>query len=111
MTKQLDTAKPAGQATEITASPQTWDELVTWLAAISPIPRAKLLGLLVDAQNAKQLAAMRRAAVAEASTGRGSAAEVAAQLGVSVHAVYKATKEHNKASAAGGQGAPPSAGS
>lgn len=77
--------------------PGTWDEVVAWLETMSPIPRARLLAVLVDAKNTVQLAAMRKAAVAEASIGYGAAAEVAAALGMSVRRVYKTVSEHRAA--------------
>lgn len=77
--------------------PTTREALFDWLDTMPPTPRAKLLGLLVDAQNAKELAARRRAAVAEAAAGYGNAATVADELGVSVKAVYKAASEHRRA--------------
>jgi hypothetical protein len=84
------------QAAEPTPQPvpATWDELDAWLDSIPPIPRALLLGVMVDARNIPKLAAKRKAAVAEASNGYGTAAEVAAQLGVSVRRVYKTVAEH-----------------
>ncbi|MGW4528333.1 hypothetical protein [Amycolatopsis sp. NPDC004378] len=89
------TAQPSNSAP--VDLPTTRDELFAWIDAIPPIPRAKLLGLLVDAQNAKALAAKRRAAVAEAAAGYGNAGAVAEELDVSVKAVYKAASEHRRA--------------
>ena len=87
---------PSPTLTALVDIPATRDELFAWLDAMPPIPRAKLLRLLVDATVGVELAGRRRAAIAEATRTR-PAAEVAADLDVSVHAIYKAVKEHNRA--------------
>lgn len=82
--------------TSLADIPATREELLAWLDAMPPITRARLLRLLVDSSLGVELAARRRAAIAEAAAAA-PAAEVAAELGVSVHAIYKAVKEHNGA--------------
>jgi hypothetical protein len=75
--------------------PASWDELDAWLDTIPPIPRARLLAVLVDATTGPRLAVKRRAAVAEAASGGyGTAAEVAAELGMSVNRLYKTRSAH-----------------
>lgn len=92
----------------IDPAPSTMDELRYALAALPPVPRARLLSLLVDRRNASKLAAWRRAAVAEAvqaarveggevlPVGVAQAA-VAAELGVSPAVVSNTVSEHRRA--------------
>lgn len=76
--------------------PTTVDELKACLAELPPLPRARLLGLLVDAATVAELGALRREAVWEL-TREATHAAVAAELGVASTSVTKAVSEHRKA--------------
>lgn len=72
------------------------DAVVAWLSSMPPIDRARVAGVLVAHDTTARLAAIRRAAIYEA-TRTSSHATVAAALGVSLSAVNKAITEHNQA--------------
>lgn len=73
----------------------TIDDLLAWLAAMPPIDRARVAGLLVDHDTTKAVGAVRRGAIYEETRVR-SYADVAADLGVSLSAINKAISEHRR---------------
>lgn len=74
-------------------APTTLDDLIDWLRALSPMERAKVAAVLVDARTTVAVAAIRREAIYEA-TRTASRAEVAEELGVSRQAIGKAITAH-----------------
>lgn len=73
--------------------PTTLPELIDWLNALSPLDRAKVAAVLVDARTVVAVAAVRREAIYQATRSRPNAT-VAADLGVSRQAIGKAITEH-----------------
>lgn len=74
--------------------PVDFDDLVHWMRTeLTPLQRAHLTGLLVEAQHTVALAAIRREAIYEATRWQ-TAAEVAEALGMGLPAVRKAVARH-----------------
>lgn len=72
--------------------------LLSWLASLPAIDRAQVANMLVAHDTAKAVAAVRRAAIYEA-TRTNTYAEVARRLGVSDAAINKAVSEHKRSAA------------
>lgn len=68
-------------------------EVLAWLHTLEPTTRARYLTVLLDTRSSAVLSAERVAAVYEATRTR-SYAEVAAEVGVSTHAINHAVTRH-----------------
>lgn len=80
------------------SDPRTLNDLLAWLAAMPPLERARVAGLLADHATVKAIGQVRRAAIYEETRER-SYADVAGELGVSESAINKAVSEHRRAAA------------